>query len=139
MSHDTHTEHAAHHGPKNPAKAYAFTLITLLCLTFITVGAASIDFGSGNVVIALGIATIKASLVALIFMNLRYDKPVNAVIALSGFLFLGIMLTFCLLDIDSRRDEKEPARVNMIPVAPKPGEAAAHGGEAPKPAEAPKH
>ena len=44
--------------------------------------------------IALFIATIKAILVALFFMHLLYDKPVNAIIAVAGFLFLGIFLMF---------------------------------------------
>ncbi len=38
---------------------------------------------------ALAIATVKAALVALFFMHLRWDKPVNAIIAVAGFLFLG--------------------------------------------------
>jgi cytochrome c oxidase subunit IV len=109
----THTEPAqegAHdHGG---AKVYLRTLITLLFLTVITVAAASFDFGSGNVVIALTIATIKATLVALFFMHLRYEKPVNAVIATAGFLFLGIFLMFCFIDVD--------ARVNFQPVNLKP-------------------
>jgi cytochrome c oxidase subunit 4 len=78
------------------------TLAALLALTAITVAAAGIDFGAGNVVIALTIATVKASLVALIFMHLRHDKPVNAIIAVSGFLFLGLLLMLCVTDIDSR-------------------------------------
>jgi len=108
----THTEpvhgheHAHDHG--DAAKIYLRTLITLLCLTILTVVAAGIDFGSGNVVIALAIATIKAILVAMFFMHLRYEKPVNGLIAIAGFLFLGIFLMFCFLDFDSR--------VNLQPV-----------------------
>ena len=49
------------------SRNYLKTLIALSFLTGITVGASYIDFGSGaaNVVIALTIATIKATLVAL--------------------------------------------------------------------------
>ena len=74
----------------------------LFILTAITVGASYINFGSANVVIALFIATIKAILVALFFMHLLHDKPVNGVIAVAGFLFLGIFLMFDLLDFDAR-------------------------------------
>ncbi len=86
-------------------KAYAATLAALLVLTAITVAAAGIHFGSSsiNVVIALGIATVKASLVALVFMHLRHDKPVNAIIAVSGFLFLALLLAYCIIDIDTRK------------------------------------
>jgi cytochrome c oxidase subunit IV len=99
QSHDHSTEaHAHEHG----AGVYHRTLITLLILTAITVGAASFQFGSANVAIALIIATIKASLVALFFMHLKDDKPINGIIAIAGFLFLGIFLMFCLLDSGTR-------------------------------------
>ena len=35
-------------------------------------------------------------------MHLRHDKPINGIIATSGFLFLGLLLLFCLTDIDAR-------------------------------------
>ena len=92
-----HGEHA-HGGPK----VYATTLGILLVLTIITVGAAYVNLGAGNVVVALFIATIKATLVALFFMHLRWDKPVNGIVAMAGFLFLGIFLMFCVLDSSSR-------------------------------------
>jgi cytochrome c oxidase subunit IV len=121
MSTSTEAKPAAHaeaHGHGGTA-LYTKTLIALLILTVLTVVAAGIDFGSGNVVIALTIATIKASLVALFFMHLRYDKPVNAIIAMAGFLFLGIFLMFCLLDAESRVNLL-PANVHetVVPLAP---------------------
>src|SRR4051812_22768104 len=96
-----HTHEEAHHD--HSPKPYVVTLIALLILTGITVFAAGINFGSSsvNVVIALTIATIKAALVALVFMHLRNDKPINAVIAVAGFLFLGLLLMFCMTDIDN--------------------------------------
>src|ERR1700759_4412020 len=101
----THTEHAhGEHDHHESAGIYVKTLLALLFLTIVTVGASYIDFGPGNVVIALFIATIKASLVALFFMHLRWDKPVNAIIAVAGFLFLGIFLMFDLIDFDSRNN-----------------------------------
>ncbi len=99
---DTH-EHEGTHEHGGPA-VYARTLVALLILTAITVGAAYVDLGSGNVVVALVVATIKASLVALFFMHLRWDKPVNGIIAMAGFLFLGIFLMFDLLDYGSRNN-----------------------------------
>ena len=94
----------------------------MLILTVITVGAAYIDFGSGNVVIALFIATIKATLVALFFMHLRWEKPMNALIAMAGFLFLGIFLMFCLLDFDTRVNlQPFNLRVPTVAALPVPG------------------
>jgi cytochrome c oxidase subunit 4 len=86
------------------AKTYLLVLLALLTLTTITVTAAGIDFGSpsANVVIALIIASIKASLVALFFMHLRWDKPLNAIIFVIGVLFLSLFLIFCVIDEASR-------------------------------------
>jgi cytochrome c oxidase subunit 4 len=118
----THTEHAL--DPKAEAKTYTLTLALLLILTAITVAASYIQFGSLNVVIALGIATIKASLVALFFMHLRHDKPVNAVIACAGFLFLGLFLLFTFLDVDTR-DPLQPVNLKApAPAAAAPAAAA---------------
>ena len=109
----THTEHAEN--PKAEALKYVATLVVLLILTAITVGASYINFGSGNVVIALFIATIKATIVGLIFMHLLHDKPVNAVIANAGFIFLGIFLMFDFIDVDSRTN---PQPINLHTPAP---------------------
>jgi cytochrome c oxidase subunit 4 len=119
----SHTEHELN--PKAEAKTYTLTLVVLLILTAITVGASYIQFGSMNVVIALTIATIKASLVALFFMHLRHDKPVNAVIACAGFLFLGLFLLFTFLDVGTR-DNLQPVNLK----APAPA-ATAPAGSAP--------
>lgn len=105
-------EHHSHGGPVH----YTVNLVALLILTAITVGASFIDFGPANIAIALAIATVKATLVALIFMHLKWDKPTNAIIAVSGFLFLGIFLTFDLIDLSNRRD----ATPRNIPVMAAP-------------------
>ena len=51
---------------------------------------------------AIGIATIKATLVALFFMHLLHDKPMNAIILCTAFTMLGLLLTFCFLDSGTR-------------------------------------
>ena len=116
IAHHAHVHEEHEHGGTG---VYVKTLIALLILTAITVAAAGFDFGKGNVVIALTIATIKGSLVALFFMHLKWDKPVNAVIAMAGFLFLGIFLMFCLLDFDTRNNFM-PANMKqtVVPLAP---------------------
>jgi len=96
----SHGEQHHHGGPL----IYTANLVGLLILTGITVGASYINFGTANVAIALVIATCKAILVALFFMHLKWDKSVNAIAAVAGFLFLGIFLMFDLLDLDHRRD-----------------------------------
>jgi len=86
-------------------KTYAKVLGALLALTVITVLAAGFSFGSWNVIIALGIASVKASLVALFFMHLRHDKPMSAVIFVTGAAVLGVFLMICTLDSDARGDD----------------------------------
>jgi cytochrome c oxidase subunit 4 len=114
---DTH-EHAGGHEQEHGGPAvYAKTLVALLILTAITVAAAYVNLGSGNVVVALTIATIKASLVVLFFMHLRWDKPVNGIIAMAGFLFLGIFLMFDLLDYDTRNNFM-PQNLHLNPDMP---------------------
>lgn len=113
-----HTEHHSHGGPL----AYTANLVGLLILTGVTVGASYINFGSNaaNIAIALTIATMKAILVALFFMHLRWDKPVNSIIAITGFLFLGIFITFDLIDLNNRRDPIPRSVPSMAQPTPVP-------------------
>jgi cytochrome c oxidase subunit 4 len=97
--HRPHVDHEA-----NAPKLYLLILIILLVLTCLTVAASYVQFGSGmaNVAIALTIATIKASLVALFFMHLIHDRPMNSVILVMAFAFLGLFLAFDYTDVASR-------------------------------------
>ena len=78
----------------------------LLVLTAITVAVRYIDVGEFNMVIALGVAVIKATLVALFFMHLRWDRPFNQLIFLSGILFVVLMMAFCLMDTSQYRESQ---------------------------------
>jgi cytochrome c oxidase subunit 4 len=91
----------AHAHPVTSPKTYALVLLALLVLTGITVQASYIDFGPWNTVVALLIASAKGSLVALFFMHLRHDK-FNAIIFVTGLLFLAIFLIWTLFDIATR-------------------------------------
>jgi cytochrome c oxidase subunit 4 len=135
MSNTNHTHTAAHGHDSHDANApklYFVVLITLLILTFITVAASKVQFGSGmvNVVIALTIATIKASLVALFFMHLIHDRAMNGIILVSSFIFLGIFLGFSYGDY-ATRDDLKPAGLKVKVAAPgtKPAGAPAAAGE----------
>jgi cytochrome c oxidase subunit 4 len=113
---NTHTESPTHHGGP---KIYTANLFALLFLTIITVAAASFNFGSANVVIALAIASVKAILVGLFFMHLIWDKPVNTIVIVAGFLFLGIFLMFDFLDVGTRdrlQPRNMPVMENATPV-----------------------
>ncbi len=92
------------HSFTSDARTYGLVLLTLLVLTAITVTAAGVRFGSPavNVVVALTIATMKASLIALYFMHLRHDRAMNALIFVTGLVFLGLLLMLTLVDVETR-------------------------------------
>lgn len=83
-------------------KLYGGVFVALLVLTFVTVWAALHDFGSLNTPIALGIASLKASLVILYFMHVRWSSKLTWIYAGAGFLFLAILLGFTLSDYVTR-------------------------------------
>ena len=66
------------------------------------VGASYVDFGSVNILIALGIATIKATVVALMFMHLRWDHKFHAIIFSFSLIFLAIFIAFTMYDTETR-------------------------------------
>ncbi|MFT4842552.1 MAG: caa(3)-type oxidase subunit IV [Planctomycetota bacterium] len=82
-------------------------LIALLFLTFITVAVAQFNFGSANMLIAMAIASVKATLVMAFFMHLKWDTAVNKLMFLSSFLFLALLFIFTLADQFTRRLDGE--------------------------------
>ncbi len=151
MSADTHGHDGAHghdHVPHVlPLKTYFATWGALLALTVITVGVSYIDLGTGNIVVAMVVATVKACTVAALFMHLAFDHKFHTVIIGSSVLFLAIFIGFTLFDTQSRGradaiEGDRPADVSKPfagtqreaalkarwakPVAPKPESAPAH-------------
>ena len=80
----------------------------LFCLTVITVLAAFIELGVLNTPLALGIALLKATLVVLFFMHVRYNTPLMWVFAAAGFFTLIIFLALLMQDYMSRDWEELP-------------------------------
>ena len=85
-----------------PIKTYAIVLIALLVLTATTCGVSFIDMGKMNAVVAVVIALAKASLVALIFMHLRYSRRLMRVVAAAGLFWLGILIALTMSDYLTR-------------------------------------
>jgi len=71
---------------------------TLLVLTGVTIAVAQLDLGTWNVVAALAIASVKACLVALFFMHLKYDKKFNVVVFVVALFFALVLVFFILFD-----------------------------------------
>ena len=85
-----------------PLRIYLGVAGALLVLTAITIFAAQADFGSWNLVVALLIAAVKSTLVALFFMHLKYDNRIYSVIFVGAILFLGIFITFTMFNTLNR-------------------------------------
>ena len=120
--HDSHGHEGAHKHHVASAALFTKVLVALIILTAITVGASRIDFGSANLVIAMLIASVKASLVISIFMHVWWDTAINKIFFLGSFLFLSLLMLFTLADLTTRgRDnpiERTKAPVNMEWVHP---------------------
>lgn len=82
-----------------------YTLLGLFVLTVVTVFVSWFDFGVLNGVVALFIASLKASLVLAIFMGLRRESPFFLLVILSSVFFLILLLGFNWIDIFSRVPE----------------------------------
>ena len=85
-----------------PLKVYFNILAALVVLTVITVAASRVDFGHLNTVIALAIASVKATLVLGYFMHLKYDDKLYWVIFGVSVFFLIVLYFFSELDILTR-------------------------------------
>ncbi len=84
-------------------RLYATIFGALLVLTLVTAGVAFIDLGGElNSVVALTIAIVKALLVILFFMHVRYSSRLTWVFAGAGFFWLLILLTLTMADPLSR-------------------------------------
>ncbi len=81
-----------------PAKLLVGTFVALLVLTAITVVTGKMELFGFDLAIAMVIATVKASLVAMIFMHLRWDRPFNGLVFLISVLFVGMFLAFTVTD-----------------------------------------
>ena len=79
----------------------------LIVLTVVTVGVSYFDFGAMNLLVAMGVATVKAAMVALWFMHLRYDSPYYAFLFLVAVVFLGLFLSITMLDSVEYQPEVE--------------------------------
>ena len=106
-------EHGTHHGAPHvhitPLSVYLAIFATLMVLTGVTVAVAYVNLGQFNKVIALGIASFKATLVVLYFMHVKYASRLTKLFAVSGIFFLFILLSLTMIDYGSRTWINPPA------------------------------
>jgi cytochrome c oxidase subunit IV len=94
-------------------KVYIAIFAILMLGTGITVWAAFQNFGPFNIVIALAIATIKATFVVLYFMHARYSPKRTQLVIVCSIFWLAIMLALTLSDYDTRSHDTRPREVRL--------------------------
>jgi cytochrome c oxidase subunit 4 len=104
-SHGTH--HQSHIVPK---WIYFAVFIALIILTWVTALVSTVDLGRWNIFVALAIALIKASLVALFFMHVYYSTRLTKMIVASGLFWLILLLFITMADIWTRNWMGVPGR-----------------------------
>jgi cytochrome c oxidase subunit IV len=85
-----------------PKKLYYMIFAALLVGTALTVMFAFINLGNFNILAALVIAVIKASLVIFFFMHVKYSSRLTKLWVAVGFIWLFIMLSITMTDYLSR-------------------------------------
>jgi cytochrome c oxidase subunit 4 len=123
MASEPHDDHGHGLGHIVPIKVLVATGGTLLVLTLLTVLATRIDFGANiNLAIAMVIAVVKATLVILFFMHLRYDRLFHSVVFVSALLAASLFVGFTLMDTGQYQQTNiwNPSVPPTAPIGPRP-------------------
>jgi caa(3)-type oxidase subunit IV len=100
-----------------PRKNYILTGLALLVLTVITVAASYVDWGAmtglgfaANITVAMIIATVKAMLVIMVFMHMKYEGWLTWGFGLIyPLVIFAILMIFLVTDVFLRVVPDEPA------------------------------
>ena len=107
-----HTEHVGH---VVPFWLLFMVWAALMILTYITVEATNFDLGNMNLMLAMGIATLKGSLVVLFFMHLAFDRPFNAIVFIASLCFVMLFVILALVDTGHYQDTLIPGYAPDMP------------------------
>ncbi len=110
----THTSNPSETGHVVPLKVLGLVIVTLMFLTWLTVAVTWVDLGSFNLWVALAIAVIKGSLVALFFMHLKWDAPMNGIVLISALLLLMLFVGIALMDTHAYAPDQIPGYAPLI-------------------------
>lgn len=86
----------------SPLSTYFTIFGALMVLSAITVGAAFVNLGSLNPVVALAIAGFKATLVILYFMHVKYSSRLTKLTVVLSLFFVAILFAETLMDYATR-------------------------------------
>ncbi|HEY8132262.1 MAG TPA: cytochrome C oxidase subunit IV family protein [Thermoanaerobaculia bacterium] len=85
-----------------PARSYVLIFALLMVFTAITVAVAFTNLGAFNFPVAISIAIVKATLVILFFMHVKYSSHLTKLIIGSGVFLLLVMFSLTMTDYLSR-------------------------------------
>ena len=85
-----------------PLKTYIAVYLILLFMTGFTVWSVQFDFGWFNIILAMIIASFKATLVLLFFMHLLYDNKINLAFLVASVVFLAVFIAITAVDTNYR-------------------------------------
>ncbi|MEY4508302.1 MAG: hypothetical protein RLZZ450_424 [Pseudomonadota bacterium] len=100
-AHDGHADGMVH-VHVHPAATYVKIFAALVGLTLLTVGLSRVHLGNWNFFIAVAVATVKATLVAMFFMHLKDDNRFNVLIFVGSLLFIGVFFVYTTNDTQHR-------------------------------------
>jgi cytochrome c oxidase subunit 4 len=83
-------------------KVYGVIFASLLVLTGLTTAASYVEMYVFNAVVALGIACLKAVLVILFFMHVKYSSRLTKLTVAAGFFTFIVLITMSMTDYISR-------------------------------------
>lgn len=110
-AHDSHSSM----GHVTSVRLLVTIFVILVGLTILTVVANDWPLGSLDIWVALTIACIKATLVAMFFMHMYWDKGFNVFAFLSSFVFVTLFIGFTLMDTKHYQDS-----IRVFPTSSRP-------------------
>ena len=96
------TNHNEHEHHIVSPKIYAAIFLALLVLTTLTVVASFVEMGVFNPIVALAIAVIKAMLVVLFFMHVKYSTKLTKLTVGAGLFTFFVLISLTLTDYFTR-------------------------------------
>ncbi len=119
MSNTDHSHHGDGVGHAVPIKFLVLICSILLFLTAVTVWVSWFDFTEINIaemgiIMALFVATIKATIVGLYFMHLRWDRPFIGFIFVGSILFVVLFISLALTDTLEYQPEIIPGNTPKV-------------------------
>jgi cytochrome c oxidase subunit IV len=85
-----------------PTATYLLAGGALIVLTLLNILLSQVDLRGANTVVGLLIAAVQAGISAMVFMHLRWSRPLTRVVAVIALLWLGILIVGTMDDALTR-------------------------------------